>query len=122
MDISSNTSSIQALAPRTQQLPTPEEVDRSSTQTPATSETRSPDQDATPRVEPQAQASAPTTDLNDLLLRNESASQSDESQEPPQAQAANAEPQDRELQRNQLEDRFNALTNDAPSPNIDIST
>lgn len=122
MDISSNTSSIQTLAPRTQQLPTAEEVGRSSTQTPPNSETRSPDQDATPRVEAQAQASAPTTDLNDLLLRNESAQQTDETTERPQAQAANAEPQDRELQRNQLEDRFNALTNDAPSPNIDVST
>ncbi|MGH1371588.1 MAG: hypothetical protein ACRBBW_06110 [Cellvibrionaceae bacterium] len=128
MEISGNSSAIQALSPRSQNLPIDNEVDQSQIQTPATSEAPSTaepsntEQQTAPRVEPQAEAAAPTTDLNELLLRNESAQQDREAQAPSQPQAENAQPQDRELQRNQLEDRFNALTNDAPSPNIDIST
>lgn len=124
MEISSNTSSIQALTPRTQNLPVAEaeDVGSASAQTPTTAEPASAEQNATPRPEPQVESAAPTTDLNELLLRNEGSQQSNTLEQPSQPQAENAQPQDRELQRNQLEDRFNALTNDAPSPNIDIST
>jgi len=118
MEISTNSSPAQALTPREPQSPT--QIEATEQPLPATNvqppqaqsqETASSTPPAS--VEPANEA----TDLNQLLLRNAGAQE--DTQQAQENQPSSSAQQ--ELQRNELEDRFNTLTNDAPAPNIDIS-
>lgn len=119
MEINSLSNQAASITPRTNQVeqtsvaPPPETL--SNTPPPANEAATEISQQAPSNAAP-VQAPAETTDLNELLLRNTASPAATEAQQNPEL-----DQRQRDTERNQLEDRFNTLQNDAPAPNIDVS-
>ncbi|NIB41154.1 hypothetical protein HBA55_16240 [Pseudomaricurvus alkylphenolicus] len=115
--------------PRNERLSTPE-PEPVQTPEPVATPTEPPPSEPPPSNS--VQPSIETTDLNQLLLRNTGSNTDTDNNtetvndivEPTQdelAQQAIDGQNTNQEQRNQLQDRFDAINNDAPTPNIDVS-